>query len=105
MEPAAGPPVAPLAGAAALQPGHVWVSRSRPHRGAAPPPPTPAALRPQVPASATFAPGVKLGKLWAPLRQPGSDALPETLLPVVWRAGSVDAGGDEAQCPAVDGCE
>ena len=37
-----------------------------------------------VPACATFAPGAELGKLWAPLKQPGTDALPDDLLPVTW---------------------
>ncbi len=37
-----------------------------------------------VPACATFAPGAELGRLWAPLKQPGTDALPEDLLPVTW---------------------
>eukprot|EP00316_Scyphosphaera_apsteinii_P001697 CAMPEP_0119302698 /NCGR_PEP_ID=MMETSP1333-20130426/4252_1 /TAXON_ID=418940 /ORGANISM="Scyphosphaera apsteinii, Strain RCC1455" /LENGTH=294 /DNA_ID=CAMNT_0007305137 /DNA_START=102 /DNA_END=986 /DNA_ORIENTATION=+ len=42
-----------------------------------------------VPASATFASGIELGKLWAPLRQPGSDKLPEAELPVVWRPSRI----------------
>ena len=37
-----------------------------------------------MPACATFAPGAELGKLWAPLKQPGTDALPDDLLPVTW---------------------
>ena len=28
--------------------------------------------------------GAELGRLWAPLKQPGTDALPEDLLPVTW---------------------
>lgn len=38
-----------------------------------------------IPADATFKPGAKLGKLWEPLKEAGTDGLPEAELPVVWR--------------------
>ena len=44
-----------------------------------------------VPACATFTPGAELGKLWAPLKQAGTDALPNDLLPVTWVPSAGDA--------------
>jgi len=59
-----------------------------------------------VPACATFAPGAELGKLWAPLKQPGTDALPDDLLPVTWVPSQqvqvpsqVPSGGEAAGPP------
>ena len=69
------------AGGASLHDGRTWhgsgpnASASAPRRGLG---------IHFVPACATFAPGAELGKLWAPLKQPGTDALPDDLLPVTW---------------------
>ena len=69
------------AGGASLHDGRTWHGSG----------PTASAAAPRrglgihfVPACATFAPGAELGKLWAPLKQPGTDALPGDLLPVTW---------------------
>ena len=80
------------AGGASIHDGRTWHgsgpndSRNAPRRGLG--------LH-FVPACATFAPGVELGKLWAPLKRPDSDALPDELLPVTWTPTGGAVGGGE----------
>ena len=76
------------AGGASLHDGRTWhgsgpnISAASPRRGVG---------FHFVPASAMFAPGVDLGKLWAPLKQPGTNVLPDDAMPITW-AGDEDCG-------------
>lgn len=89
------------AGGASIHDGRTWHgsgpndSRNAPRRGLG--------LH-FVPACATFAPGVELGKLWAPLKRPDSDALPDELLPVTWTPTGGEGGGED-RSEGGSGCE